>query len=141
MNQPYDLVSGLSGNVDLGGTWYDPANNALASSALTAPNIPGQFNYDYITSNGVCPEDTSNVVVNVSSGCDWLNVEELYFSGIEVYPNPATDNIFISNLGADDVFSYELTDAQGKVIATKKDAINGTKITDCLLYTSDAADD
>ncbi len=130
LNQPFDLVSGLSGNVDLGGTWYDPANNALASSALTAPNIAGQFNYDYITSNGVCPEDTSNVVVNVNPGCDWLDIEELYFSGIEVYPNPTTENIFISNLGAEEVFSYELTDAQGKVIVSKANAINGTKITE-----------
>lgn len=129
LNQPYDLYSGLGGNVDIGGTWYDPANNATTSNQ-NAPNLPGQFNFDYITSNGFCPADTSNIVVTVSSGCDWLDVEELYFSGVEVYPNPASDRLFISNLGSTDVFSYELTDAQGKVVATKDDAINGTNITE-----------
>ncbi|MFZ9027588.1 MAG: T9SS type A sorting domain-containing protein [Crocinitomicaceae bacterium] len=129
LNQPYDLYSGLTGTVDIGGTWYDPANNPT-NSQQNAPNLPGQFNYDYIVSNGFCPADTSNIVVTVTSGCDWLNVEELYFEGVEVYPNPATENIFISNTGSDEVFSYEMTDAQGKLIATKENAINGSKTTE-----------
>ncbi len=128
LNQPYDLYSGLSGTVDIGGTWYDPSNSPV-NSQQNAPNIPGQFNYDYIVSNGFCPADTSNIVVTVSSGCDWLDVEELYFEGIEVYPNPATDNVFISNTGSEEVFSYEMTDAQGKSVASEEDVINGTKET------------
>lgn len=126
LNQPYDLYSGLTGTVDIGGTWYDPSNSPV-NSQQNAPNIPGQFNFDYIVSNGFCPADTSNIVVTVSSGCDWLDIEELYFSGVEIYPNPATENIFISNTGSDEVFSYEMTDAQGKLIATKENAINGSK--------------
>ena len=110
-------------------TWYDPANNPT-NSQQNAPNLPGQFNYDYIVSNGFCPADSSNIVVTVVSDCDWLNIEELYFEGVEVYPNPATENIFISNFGSDEVFSYEMTDAQGKVIAIKEDAINGLKATE-----------
>ena len=128
-NEPFDLLSGLGGNVDLGGTWYDPSNNALASSQLMASNIPGQFNYDYIVSNGVCGPDTANVVVNVSPSCDWLNIAELGLEAIELYPNPTSGMIYISNEGSTEVFSYELTDLNGKVITSAENAINGTDTT------------
>jgi hypothetical protein len=78
-NQPVDLLSGLSGNVDLGGQWYDPSNNTIPSSAITAGAVPGQFNYDYITGNGVCPDDTANVILDVSPTCDYLDLQEAYF--------------------------------------------------------------
>ncbi len=129
MNEPFDLLSGLNGNVDLGGTWYDPSNQAMPTSQIMASNIPGQFNYDYIVSNGVCGPDTSNVVVNVSPTCDWLNIAELGLGNIDLYPNPTTDMIYITNEGSTEVFSYELTDLNGKVIATKANAINGTETT------------
>lgn len=129
MNEPFDLLSGLSGNVDLGGTWYDPSNQAMPTSQIMASNIPGQFNYDYIVSNGVCGPDTANVVVNVSPTCDWLNIAELGLGNIDLYPNPTTDMIYITNEGSTEVFSYELTDLNGKVIATKANAINGTETT------------
>ena len=48
-NEPVNLLSGLSGNIDAGGTWYNPSNQALATSGIVASNIPGQFNYVYIT--------------------------------------------------------------------------------------------
>jgi hypothetical protein len=83
MNEPIDLLAGLGGNVDLGGTWYDPTNTPLPGSDIVASNIPGQFNYDYITSNGVCPEDTANVVVTVDPGCDYLNLQEIYFGALQ----------------------------------------------------------
>ena len=120
-------MSGLSGNVDLGGTWYDPSNNPLPSSSITAASIPGQYNYDYITSNGVCPNDTSNVVVNVNPACDYLNLQETYFGTMSLYPNPTSGSIYVSNEGSSEVFSYEITDVNGKVISTKANAINGTE--------------
>lgn len=126
-NEPINLLSGLSGLVDLGGTWYDPGNNALAGDEITTGAIMGQYNYDYITNNGVCPDDTANVVVNVLD-CDYLDIQELYMSNVEVYPNPASDQIFVSNNGSSEVFSYELTDINGKLIAEKSNAINGTTI-------------
>jgi hypothetical protein len=126
MNQPINLLSGLSGNVDLGGIWYDPSNNPT-SSAIVASSIPGQFNYDYITSNGVCPEDTSNVVVNVLSTCDYLNIEALVFGNMTIHPNPTSGVVNITNTGSVEVFDYELRDVNGKVIRIKKAAINGTE--------------
>jgi len=128
MNQPINLLSGLSGNVDLGGTWYDPSNNPTSAS-IVASSIPGQFNYDYITSNGVCPEDSSNVVVNVLATCDYLNIESLMFGNITIHPNPTSGVVYITNIGSVAVFDYELTDINGRVIQTEKAAINGAETT------------
>ncbi len=95
--------------------------------------IPGQYNYDYITGNVVCPDDTANVIVDVDPDCDYLNLQELYFEGIDVYPNPKTGMIYISNSGSDEVFNIELTDLNGKVIRALSGAIHGTETTEVSL--------
>ncbi len=128
-NEPIDLLSGLGGNVDLGGTWYDPSNNPT-NSAIVASSIPGSFNYDYITSNGVCPEDTANVVLTVDPACDYLNIEELVFGDVEIFPNPTTGKVYITNNSATEVFNYTVTDLQGKVLTSSKSVINGTETTE-----------
>ena len=128
-NQPFDLLSGLNGTVDLGGQWYDPANNATASSVVSG-SIPGQFNYDYITSNGVCPNDTSNVIVTVEISCDYLDIQEMVFGDMTMYPNPTNGIVTITNPGSEEVFNYELTDVNGQVIATEIAAIKGAASTD-----------
>lgn len=129
-NEPVDLLSGLSGNVDLGGSWYDPSNVLMPQSEIYASNIPGQFNYDYITGNGVCPDDTANVLLTVNPACDWLSVEEMYFSEVTMYPNPTNGIVYISNTGSTEVFSYEVTDVEGRVIESKNAAINGATTTE-----------
>jgi hypothetical protein len=129
-NEPFDLLSGLGGNVDMGGTWYNPSAVAMPSSATTSSNIPGQFNYNYITGNGVCPDDTALVLVNVSSTCNYLDVEEMFFGDMTVFPNPSNGVFNIANEGSTEVFNYEVTDIEGRVIATKEAAINGTSTTE-----------
>ena len=129
-NEPVDLLSGLSGNVDLGGSWYDPSNNLMPSSAITASSIPGMFNYDYITGNGVCPDDTANVLVTVNPACDYLDIQEMFFGDMSLSPNPTNGLVYISNSGSSEVFNYEVTDVDGRVIATKLAAINGTTTTE-----------
>jgi hypothetical protein len=120
-NEPYDLLSGLTGNVDVGGTWYDPSNNALPDSWLTAGNIPGQFNYDYITGNGVCPNDTANVLVTVDASCNYLDINEMLFDGVTVYPNPTNGLVYITT-GSKEL-TYELVDINGRVLTN---AVNTT---------------
>lgn len=127
-NEPVDLLSGLGGNVDLGGSWYNPSNQLMPSSSINASNIQGQFNYDYITGNGVCPDDTANVLVTVDT-CNYLNVEEMYFSSMSMFPNPTNGLVYITNEGNSEVFNYEVIDIDGRIIASKEDAINGTSIT------------
>ena len=115
-NEPFSLINGLSGNVDIGGTWYNPQNQVLPNGIDTAGNFPGQFNYDYIVSNGICPADTSNILVIVDPTCDYLaGIDEL-FSSINVYPNP-TSTILTLDFGKT-IFDvdYELFDIQGKSI-------------------------
>lgn len=127
-NEPINLLSGLSGNVDLGGTWYDPSNNPTSSS-IVASSVAGQFNYDYITGNGICPDDTSNVIVNVLSTCDYLAVEELAFESINIHPNPTTGSLYITNEGSAEVFDYQVTDLNGKVIFKNEKAISSAETT------------
>ena len=129
-NEPIYLLSGLTGNVDLGGQWYNPSNNPT-NVAVTTGNIPGSFNYDYIVSNGVCPNDTSNILVTVGT-CDYLDVQELVFGDMNVYPNPTDGLVFIST-GSSEVFSYELMDVKGQVLSAKIAAINGTTTTEISL--------
>jgi hypothetical protein len=123
-NEPFDLLSGLGGNVDLGGTWYDPSNNALPSSMIDhASAFPGSFNYDYITGNGVCPDDTANVVVTVSASCDYFGIEEAVFADVQVYPNPSTGVIFVETTISTGAFDYSVTDANGRVVAQANNGI------------------
>jgi hypothetical protein len=122
-NEPIDLLSGLTGTADLNGTWYDPSNNAIASSAIVTSNIAGQFNYDYIAGNGVCPDDTANVVVNVLPTCNYLEVADELFYGVSLFPNPSEGTVFIAS-DATQAFDYVVTDANGRLI---KEVSNGVK--------------
>lgn len=116
LNQPINLFEGLSGNIDLGGTWYDPQDNALPNSQPTASNIPGSFNYDYIVTNGVCPADSSFVEVIVSGTCNFLSLGEEQFAELSVYPNPATDVLNISNPSNLGSLGVEILDMNGRVV-------------------------
>jgi hypothetical protein len=113
-----NLMSGLSGTVDLGGTWYDPTNQPLSGFFTTASTIPGQFNYDYIANNGVCPNDTANIVLMVSDCI--ADLDELSSTSITIYPNPSNGIITISNTTSGEVFSYELTDMSGRLIKSEE---------------------
>ncbi|MFA9210200.1 MAG: T9SS type A sorting domain-containing protein [Moraxellaceae bacterium] len=128
-HEPIDLLAGLTGNVDLNGTWYDPSNVAINNSQVTTGGFPGNFNYDYIAGNGVCPDDTANVVVIVLSNCDFNGIDESTFAGIEVYPNPTNGMVYVSATNNAGTFNYEVTDANGRVIATAVNAINGAATT------------
>jgi hypothetical protein len=117
LNEPLDLFSGLSGSIDLGGSWYDAVNNILPNAQPFAPNIPSDYNYKYITSNGVCPNDTAIVEVTVEGTCDWLSVGAEELSEISVYPNPASDVVNIVNPSNAKSLSAEVLDMNGRVVA------------------------
>ena len=121
-----NLLSGLSGNVDMGGTWYDPSNQPLSGFMTIVSGIPGQFNYDYIASNGVCPDDTANIVVNVLDCV--AGIEDLEFNGIQIYPNPSNGLIYISN-DSETTFNFVVKDLNGRIISSKENAVTGSAIT------------
>lgn len=126
-NQPINLLAGLSGNIDLGGTWYGPNGNALPNSQIISGSLPGQFNYNYIVTNGVCPNDTANIIMNILSGCDYAGLDDFVFEDLTIYPNPTTGLFQISNVASGLNFSYEITDLNGRIISSKEN-MNGTQI-------------
>ena len=133
-NEPVNLLSGLNGNADLGGTWYDPTNT-ITPSTINASNIPGLFNYDYIVSNGVCPDDTANVIVAVDPSCDYLTISEITYDNISIFPNPTNGSIFLKNNDSKESFNFHLMDINGKIIMSKNNLIKGTETTEVNLKT------
>ena len=127
-NTSFNLLDGLSGLVDLGGTWYNPSNQPIAGNSTTSSNIPGMYNYDYITGNGVCPDDTANVLVTVIT-CSGAGVAEGACDALNSYPNPSNGLLFISNEGASEALSYTITDVNGRVIRKAEKSINGNAVT------------
>ena len=132
-NEPVTLWNGLVGSIglDVTGTWTDfDGVTQLPNADITAESIPGQYNYSYVAGNGVCPDDSSVVTVIVDPTCDYLNLQEVTFESMDLYPNPTTNVFYISNEGATEVYNYELTDLNGKVITAKENAINGVETTE-----------
>jgi hypothetical protein len=120
-----NLLSGLSGNVDLGGTWYNPSNQPLVGNVITTSNIPGQFNYDYVADNGVCPQDTSNVLVIVSDCLAGLN--ELTSTSVAVHPNPSNGSFIVT-------FSHETSGLNAKIVD-----MNGREVPASINWSNNAA--
>jgi ABC-type amino acid transport substrate-binding protein len=52
---------------------------------------------------------------------------------MDLYPNPTNGMVYISNEGSTEVFNLELTDLNGKVIASQTGTINGTETTEVSL--------
>jgi hypothetical protein len=129
-NEPFNLLSGLAGAGNLGGVWTNPNSVVVPNGNAIASNIPGQYNFRYIVSNGVCPADTAKVVVTVKGTCDYLGLEDVAFEAFTMYPNPSSDIVFITNTGSTEVFNYEVLDMNGRVILKANDAINGSTTTE-----------
>jgi hypothetical protein len=124
-NEPFNLLAGLTGTVDMGGYWLDPSNNPIAGNIDTASNIPGNFNYDYIVTNGVCPADTATVLVVVDGSCDFTTGMETLAGSFAVYPNPSTDVLNIENSLGLVIDQIELLDMSGRVVfVAQKGAFN-----------------
>jgi hypothetical protein len=127
LNEPFDLLMGLGGNVDFGGTWYNPNNQALSSNLDTSGNLGGSFNYDYIIESAFCPNDTSNVLVIVDGSCDFTaNLDELA-QFISIYPNPTKGDLVLQWSGADQA-SVTVYDIHGKLVISTQTVDNKMNI-------------
>jgi hypothetical protein len=120
LNEPFDLLMGLGGNVDLDGTWYNPSNQAMPSNLDTSGTLAGQYNYDYVVTSTICPNDTSNVIVIVDGSCDYTAIVEELNGQWNVYPNPAVNNLTVENNTGLMLNSIEILDMNSKVIRTVK---------------------
>jgi hypothetical protein len=123
LNEPFNLLSGLGGNVDLDGTWYDPSNQVLGACLDTSGNLAGSFNYDYIVESAYCPNDTSNVLVIVDGSCDFTaNVDELT-QNVSIYPNPTKGDLILQWSGADQA-AVTVYDIHGKIVISSQTVEN-----------------
>jgi hypothetical protein len=122
-NEPINLYAALSGNVDIGGDWYDFNGNLLPNSQPTSPGLQAQYNYTYIVSNGICPADTALVEVNVGN-CVWVGLEEELFTDITVYPNPTSSILNIVNPSNTSSLKVEMIDMNGRVVLVENSALN-----------------
>ena len=128
MNEPYNLLSSLSGTIDLGGQWIDPTGTTLGGPGITGSSIPGSYNYQYVTSNGVCDADTSTVLLFVNPDCDYLGLMEAELGFFELYPNPTNGEFSIQANDAEGFFSVEITDINGRTVSVMKNFITGNEI-------------
>ena len=119
LNEPFNLVSGLSGVVDLDGVWYNNGTmETLPGSVDTSGTAGGNFTYTYTASNGVCPDETSIVTVVVNSGCDFTAGLDELSAHFDLYPNPTRSSVQLSWTSSGSA-SVVLTDLNGKVLSSQ----------------------
>jgi len=128
-NEPFDLFDGLAGTFNQTGIWYNPSNQEMSSSLDTAGNIPGQFNYYYISSSEFCTADTSILLVNVDDSCTYSNsLIEIDENNISIFPNPSKGIFNINVSGFDEQKSLIVMDINGREIWNKTNFIQGKGI-------------
>lgn len=116
LNEPFNLVSGISGLVDLDGVWSNNATMEFLPSSLdTSGATGGNVTYTYTASNGVCPDESTTVTVVVNAGCDFTAGIEAFTAGFELYPNPTRSAVQVSWTATGSA-SIVLTDLNGKVL-------------------------
>lgn len=124
---PTSLWDGLTGSVDLGGTWSDDTGTGLLfGNTFNTVGIPtGTYQFTYTINNGVCPASstTVNVIVN-----DCVGLDENPELDLTVYPNPNTGNFSVRNNGLTNEFQIRLLDLNGKLIYTETKTMNGMDI-------------
>ena len=102
--------------------------NNTSGPGITGSSIPGSYNYQYVTSNGVCDADTSTVLLFVNPDCDYLGLMEAELGFFELYPNPTNGEFSIQANDAEGFFSVEVTDINGRTVSVMKNFITGNEI-------------
>jgi hypothetical protein len=96
-------------------------NKPLINGKITAPSLPGQFNYDYVTSNGVCPDDTANILL-VLTDCQ-ASLDDLENTNVSIYPNPSSGMIYISGVNSENTL-ISIQDLHGRKIRMTTRSLN-----------------
>jgi endoglucanase len=131
----------LNGNGSATGTWklvsgpvgvtptFSPSANA-ASVQVGGLNVTGEYKFSYtVTGTSPCSSAVSEVVLNVATVTNTAGA--LLNQNIEIYPNPAGDNLTINLSKVEGRKSIRIVDMVGRVIAesTEENTVN-VKMTD-----------
>lgn len=106
----------------------------------TATTVLNEVTLGNYTLNGqtYSQSGTYTQTLTSQSGCDSIITLNLSISGVgigedemkfEFYPNPTNGMVYVSASNNAGTFNYEVTDANGRVIATAVNAINGAATT------------
>jgi len=110
-----NVIDGLTGTIDLGGTWTNNSGEGTLTGSLWTPaetTTVGAYTFDYSVSNGVCPASVSTVTVNLMS-C--LGMDDNDGAFLSVYPNPVSDVLTIQNMSLTSGV-LDVMDIQGKLV-------------------------
>jgi hypothetical protein len=127
--QPFSLLSTLGGLVNHGGKWYNPDGSTRTNGNVLTGEIQNQgtYQYMYVVDNSVCPADTSYVIIT-ATGCDYTGIEEMDVQSLKVFPNPASEKVFMTWEEGVFINKIELLDFSGRLINTleiEEGKING----------------
>ena len=103
---------------------------SVGGSFITTSNLSGFYNYMYIATSTFCPDDSANIVIDVSPACDYLGLEENTVDYIQIFPNPTTSSIFISNPVSENQFEITLYDLKGKVLYSQSEVLIDSSTTE-----------
>ncbi len=123
------LSQHLNGLVEFGGTWIDPHGiHDVSNGVFETYGVQyGAYNFYYIVQgNGSCDDDTSVVTIHLTDDC--LGLDNNVTSTLEVYPNPVSDVLTISNVNIEGNALISVYDAQGKVVF-RNDVTNNNNYT------------
>jgi hypothetical protein len=111
----------------LGQTWYDPTNQPLTDDVVSGIDVPGNYNYTYIASNGVCPNDSAEVLVTVIECGAGIGENEGW--NLDIFPNPTDGLVFLGLTEGMAELTYEILDNQGRVVLSVNDQLINTEKT------------
>ena len=121
------LYDGLSGTVDVGGSWNDDTGTGLltgASLQVSALNA-GSYQFTYTASNGVCADATTTITVDL---IDCTGIEETVANNFSVYPNPSIGVFTVEYFGYDSNAELSILDLNGKRVYSQRINANKTNI-------------
>lgn len=95
-----DLMQMLGGNPDQGGVWTDNDNSGALNGSLFNSLLvsAGTFNFTYTILDSLCGSTFSTLTLQVEI-C--TGIDEMISQDVNIYPNPASDLIYVNNLQKD----------------------------------------
>ncbi len=98
---------------------FGDGNTSTATNPFHNYTSVGTYQVELISSNNVCPNDTSLTNITVSSNSTTLIKENELFSSLELYPNPIIDKVSLKfNLTKEAFVSVNLINPNGQKVAS-----------------------